>query len=180
MWDILRFFIRPSQATETLLLKTNKYKMITICILILLYSFVWVIKQLSILYILNGALLTQFFTSLIIWVLSGWLIYIIWKLFWWKGKFLDILLITVLAESIFIVMNTILIFGFLNNIMLLIWMSMIVSVPTLIWYLIILSKWLSKVEQFSETKVTFTIILFVVILYFGNSFLSWITWISLL
>jgi hypothetical protein len=106
-------------------------------------------------------------------------VWIIWKMFWWKAKYLDVLLITTLSEVVFIIMSIIsLIFSLIGNYWIIVLILGFIPIPVIIWFLIIWSKWLSKIEQFSETKVTFTVILSVLILYFWNSFLSQITWIS--
>jgi hypothetical protein len=182
MWEILGFLFKPTKTTEGLISKENNYKFIIIWILLFLYSltslwnvYFWMMWGMfdTVYYI------KLFFYNIIFSIVFVWIVWIIWKVFGWKAKYLDILLVTLLAEITFIIVNIVFIGISLTQSIWLVWMAMFIYLPALIWFLVVWSKWLSKTEAFSETKVTFTVILSIVILYFWNSFLSWITWISM-
>ena len=182
MGEILGFLFKPTKTTESLISKENNYKFIIIWVLLVLYSLtsLWNIYF----WMMWGMFDTTyyiklFFFNIIFSIFFVWIVWIIWKIFGWKAKYLDVLLVTLLAEITFIIVNIVFIGISLTQSIWLMWMAMFIYLPALIWFLVVWSKWLSKVEEFSETKVTFTIILSIVILYFWNSFLSLITWISM-
>ena len=183
MWEIFKFLIKPTKTTEILVQKDNKYKIIIIWALILLYSLttIWNTYFGLMGWTFDISYYIQlFFYNIISYVIFIWIVWIIWKIFWGKAKYLDVLLITMLAQITFIIVNIIFIIVSLTQSIWLMWITTFIFIPAIIWFLVVWSKWLSKIEEFSETKVTFTIILSVVAIYFWNSFLSWITWISVL
>lgn len=183
MGEILNFLVKPTKTTEILSQKDDKFKMITIAIILLIHvltivwnTYFWIMWWLFD----TSYYIKLFFYSIVFSLIFVLIVWGIWKIFGWKAKYLDVLLVTMLAEITFIIFNIIIITISLTQSIWLMLMSTFIFILALIWFLLVWSKWLSKIEQFSETKVTFTVILSVVILYFWNSFLSLITWISIL
>ena len=183
MKEVISFLFKPTKTTEDFLIKTNNYKVIVILIILLSYSissiateyfwFIW--WAFDIIYSVK-----IFFYNIVFLLIFVLMVWIIWKIFWWKAKYLDILLVTTLSEVIFIIINIIFIVIWLTQSIWIIWIASFIYLPALIWFLVLWSKWLSKTEDFSEMKVTMTVVLSLVILYFWNSFLFWLTWISIL
>ncbi len=157
--------------------------MVIIWILLLIYSLstIWSIYFDAIGWLLSTSYyIKSFFYNIFSYIIFIWIVWLIWKVLWGKAKFLDVLFITMLAQIIFIIVNIIFTITLLSQSVWLVWIITFISIPALIWFLIIWSKWLSKIEVFSETKVTLTVVISLVLIYFGNSFLSWITWMSAL
>ena len=183
MGEIFKFLIKPTKTTESLILKDDKFKMIIIWTILSLYSLtiVWnayfglMWSLFDIIYYIK-----LFFYNIISYIIFIAVVWGIWKVFSGKAKYLDVLFVTMLAQITLIIVNIIFIIVLLTQSIWLMWMTTFLSIPAIIWFLVVWSKWLSKIEQFSETKVTFTVILSIVALYFWNSFLSWITWMSIL
>ena len=183
MSEIFKFLIKPTKTTESLILKDNKSKIIIVLILLFLYSLttVWNI-YFGLMWSLFDTIyyVKLFFYNIISYILFIAVVWGIWKIFSGKAKYLDVLFVTMLAQITLIIVNIIFIIVLLSKWISLMWMTTFIFIPAIIWFLVVWSKWLSKIEQFSETKVTFTVILSIVALYFWNSFLSWITWMSIL
>jgi len=183
MWDIFKFLFKPSDSIENLMTKENKFKIIIISVLILIYSLSTVLVEYF--GLMSWLFDTSYYIQLFFYNVWYYIIFIlivwgIWKIFRWKSKYLDILLVTMLSIIPFIIVNVLLIIFLLINSLWLLMMSMFFSIPALIWFLIIWSKWLSKVEELSEWKITLIVILSLVAIYYLNSYLTWITWFSFL
>lgn len=198
MREILWFLLKPTKTTESLISKENNYKFIIIWVLLFLYS----LSSLWYVYILNTKevfwelyYIKLFLYNILYSLVFVSVVLIFWKIFWWKAKYLDVLLVTLLAKSIFILVNIlssiIINWPFINDILsesartawiawvFMVWgLILVIKIFIYCWFLIIWSIWLSIIEKFSYIKAIFTIILSMVIYYFLNSFLSWINWLS--
>jgi hypothetical protein len=183
MGEIFKFLIKPTKTTESLILKDDKSKIIIIWTLLFLYSLTTVWNTyFGLMWSLFDTMyyIKLFFYNIISYIIFIGVVFGIWKVFSGKAKYLDVLFVTMLSQITLIIVNIIFIIVSLSQSISLMWMTTFISIPAVIWFLVVWSKWLSKIEQFSETKVTFTVILSIVALYFWNSFLSWITWMSIL
>jgi hypothetical protein len=183
MWEILKFLIKPSEATESLSQEDDKFKMITIAILWLMYALtsVWNI-YFSMTWSNNTTYYVKlFFVSIALLLFMSLIIWGVWKIFEWKAKYLDVLLVTTLAEITIIIASiiTITIPSLKQSIILIMWMNVFILIPAIIWYLVVWLKWLSKIEELSVIKVYFIIVLSLVI-FVLSLFLIYITWIPLL
>ncbi len=93
-----------------------------------------------------------------------------WQILWWKSTFEDINLVTAYSMFIYVIINLV---------VSILWLWILASfgmfIP-FIWFLVVYSKSLSKVQQFSESKVLVNVIVVAVIFYYLNKVITASLW----
>ena len=182
MKDIIIFLFFTKKVTEKLITKTSKYKR-WLALILLISNWVILCVHNYVIYNITFLNLLFFIYHILYIFIFTVIIWLIWKLFWWKSSYLNIFVFSLLSFSIIIVYNIILIILYIFWISLVwtffwFWLSIIVWLPLLIWFLYIWSKSLSIIQKVSETKITFIVILSLFILVIMESFLSKLIWIN--
>ena len=184
MNDVLMFLFKPTKTIVDIIWRKNNFKFLVITIILLLSTLILLFKG----YYLNKLWINitifwykyvwLFFYSIIISLFFSFVIFIIWKQYSWKSNYVDVLLTITLASIPYSIFFNLIwlfyIFNPLSNII-----KIVVGISFyiwLLWSLILLSKWLSKIEEISETKVAIIfiislIIYYVVDLYIWNYFI---------
>ncbi len=169
MKSLLTFQVRPTAVTKDILTYDNKKKnIITIAILAVSFAFTQI---LSIFLIPWFSLITENFIFLI----EAFLIFL-FQFYWFnlvvklfgrvlhgKGSYRDICLVTAYSSVIFFALSPLILI-----IVQLIWINLPINLSILLpflWFLVIYSKSLSQVQQFSETKVVVNVVVGAIIFY---------------
>lgn len=172
--DLLNYLIKPTKTTEYIMTKDNKFKVIIIINLLILYGLtsIWNIYFWISWYLYDtNHYIMIFFYNIFITIVLSLIIWCTWILFKWIAKFIDILLITMLSLMVIILFNI----SYIIILLSWVWfptIALFILTPALIWFLVIWSKWLSRIENFSESKVTYVVVISIFIIYFLNWFLS--------
>lgn len=172
--DLLNYLIKPTKTTEYIMRKDNKFKIVIILNLLILYGLIsvwniyfWISWQLFDILHYFKIFIYNIFSSIIFTLV----IWYIWLLFKWMAKYIDLLLITMLSLMVIILFNISYIITLLSWVWFLT-IALFILIPVVIWFLVIWSKWLSRIENFSESKVTYVVVISIFIIYFLNWFLS--------
>ncbi len=168
--DLINYLIKPTKTTEYVKQKNKKFKLFIVINLLILYTLtsIWTIyfwiwwNNISSEYYLK-----IFFYNILSILIFSFIIWYIWKLFKWFAKYIDVLIVNLLSLIVLII------FSILMIIINLFWISLsflpeILLFTAIIWYLVIWSKWLSKIFDISEGKVTYIVVISFIIIYFLN------------
>ncbi len=189
--EVLGFLFKPTKNINLLKERTIKEKMLLIWIITLIFAIVNLINEVLAYNAIKDFIefsIIEIIIEWIKWIIYGvvilfwtWFIYtLLWKIVGLKHKFIDVVIVFILSEILYIFTLIITVIStLLTNYSLILawsvflWWMWLFWIIFLIWWIILLSKWLSVIWESSEWKVILPFLLTCAILYFLFISISW-------